>query len=486
MNSGLSGFNKTQLLLCFLIAANLFLVIYSLFTGSHLIYDDIEHLRAAFFISSGDVPYRDFFEHHHPLMWYLWAPFISVMPHDTIFTIMTARVVSFIFSLLAGWFLYLSVKRYLGGKTVALLFVCLFFWGITAWSALYYVKPDTYMRTCFFAGLYYLLRYFEDSRYKYLQVSSLLFLLSFLFLQSIVLQILPLVFPVIYFIYRHPEKLKDFCLAAVIPLIIIAVIVCCFFHLDIWEIYWRDNWSFNAKLSAVLHFYSSSKSDISLLLYADILLLSLYASFFYLKNKQMNIYTATIGLLLVFDFMQRLYYPSYARYCVFLVVYAALFCAPFVSELIKNNKIFMTAFVVWSVFHIVAGVYSKEEEIYDNTWSYIRKTDSENKKSLYMFSGIYSPRLSYYWMYPSVEFLHDALYNPVADYDVNEMVKDGKIDIIVVDADCDIDEKSVTELANKFPDIPQLKDKAEKHTLRYEKLADYEQVSEDIWIKKKN
>ena len=35
--------------------------------------DEREHLQATWLIYAGDVPYRDFFEHHHPGMWYLFS-----------------------------------------------------------------------------------------------------------------------------------------------------------------------------------------------------------------------------------------------------------------------------------------------------------------------------------------------------------------------------------------------------------------------------
>lgn len=36
--------------------------------------DEFEHMRAAWFVWTGEVPYRDFFEHHTPLIYFLLAP----------------------------------------------------------------------------------------------------------------------------------------------------------------------------------------------------------------------------------------------------------------------------------------------------------------------------------------------------------------------------------------------------------------------------
>lgn len=39
--------------------------------------DEFEHLHAAWSIADGQLPYRDFFEHHGPLTYYLLAPFVT-------------------------------------------------------------------------------------------------------------------------------------------------------------------------------------------------------------------------------------------------------------------------------------------------------------------------------------------------------------------------------------------------------------------------
>lgn len=487
MNRVFTFSDKFQILLYALISVNLLITLYALFNCTNLMYDDIEHLKAAYFISSGDVPYRDFFEHHHALMWYLWAPIIAVLPHDTIFTLLFARIVSFGASVLSGCFLYGLAKRWLGGKTVALLFVCMFFWKVPVFDALYYVKPDTYMKTCFFAGLYYLLRYFENSRYKYLQVSSLCFLLSFLFLQSVVYQIIPLTIPVLYFIYRHPNRIKDFCFASIIPLVSVMLIGIYFFRLGILEVYWRDNWLFNTNISRLLHSYQELKVFVSV--YKDILLLSTVALFFYLRRREFNIYLVTIGILLLFDLLQRLYYPSFIRYCVFLITYASLFCAPFVNSLIKDKRIFIFIFVGWSVFRLWAGVQHiiDCEKIQNTSLPYILEHYGEHTKSPYMFSGIYAPRLGYYWMYPAVEFWHNSIYKADTEYDINNIVKNEDIDLVACYGNC-VQKTNLLVLAKRkrfLPDIPKQEEMVSKYDLSEDSLEQYEKIFNDLWVKKK-
>lgn len=55
------------------------LIVLCLFFTSTALFDDLEHLRASYFVSQGYIPYRDFFEHHHPLIWYVFAPIIKFL-----------------------------------------------------------------------------------------------------------------------------------------------------------------------------------------------------------------------------------------------------------------------------------------------------------------------------------------------------------------------------------------------------------------------
>ena len=41
--------------------------------------DDFEHLASAWWIFNGYIPYRDFFQHHNPLFWYVIQPFFYLV-----------------------------------------------------------------------------------------------------------------------------------------------------------------------------------------------------------------------------------------------------------------------------------------------------------------------------------------------------------------------------------------------------------------------
>ena len=40
--------------------------------------DEVEHVHSAWHVLNGALPYVDFFEHHHPLLWYVLAPVLAI------------------------------------------------------------------------------------------------------------------------------------------------------------------------------------------------------------------------------------------------------------------------------------------------------------------------------------------------------------------------------------------------------------------------
>lgn len=106
------SFNKFIFLVLFLDALGL---IMTFIYASTAIADEFEHIRVGWFVSQGDVPYRDFFEHHHPLIWYLFAPLIVVMPQQALPVLYTMRGISALFSIGSLIILFQMVKHYLVG-----------------------------------------------------------------------------------------------------------------------------------------------------------------------------------------------------------------------------------------------------------------------------------------------------------------------------------------------------------------------------------
>ena len=56
--------------------------------------DVMEHIHASYMVFSGKVPYRDFFQHHNPLLWYIFSPFVGLHAKGLDSNIIVATTIS--------------------------------------------------------------------------------------------------------------------------------------------------------------------------------------------------------------------------------------------------------------------------------------------------------------------------------------------------------------------------------------------------------
>ncbi|MBQ4400259.1 MAG: hypothetical protein II830_03070, partial [Alphaproteobacteria bacterium] len=96
------------------------LIVLFIYSGVLLI-DEVEHLHASYFISAGALPYRDFFEHHHPLSLFLLTPLVALLPQNAILVFYVSRLLMSLFSVGTFYYLYKLAKDFLGDKTCALI-----------------------------------------------------------------------------------------------------------------------------------------------------------------------------------------------------------------------------------------------------------------------------------------------------------------------------------------------------------------------------
>ena len=72
--------------ICFIlqIIAGIFCAFWVLINHQPKTGDDVEHLHSAWLVYQGKIPYVDFFQHHNPLLWYLFAPLLGAFSYDII------------------------------------------------------------------------------------------------------------------------------------------------------------------------------------------------------------------------------------------------------------------------------------------------------------------------------------------------------------------------------------------------------------------
>jgi hypothetical protein len=143
-----------------------------------------EHAHAGYLIRRGLVPYTDFFEHHHPLYWYLIAPvFLLSEGISAIYILYVLTLVALAFTC---FYLFRIGLRLFHDKRISYLMV-IYFLSIKNVLLSFQVSPDPFATLFLLISFYVLIE--ADGITDYLQ-SGLLGGISVLFLQKTLLYVL--------------------------------------------------------------------------------------------------------------------------------------------------------------------------------------------------------------------------------------------------------------------------------------------------------
>ncbi|MEE6207266.1 MAG: glycosyltransferase family 39 protein [Alphaproteobacteria bacterium] len=390
-----------------------------------IILDELEHLRAAYFVSLGEVPYRDFFEHHHPLIWYMFAPIIALLPHSNLIALYTAKSLAFAFSVGSSIIIYLMVKRFMGGVFVAVAALVLYFFYFATWYSFSIFKPDTFMRFFYLCGLYNFLLYYDKQKLKNLVLSGTFFAIAFLFLQTAAFSILPLCIPAGYLLYKQPHLWTDYAKALTAPLIIIATFYTLLYVSGTLPNYWQLNFTYNKYLFDIVHSFTPSVLPDFL-----ILIIIAYASMIYVyATHRQTTYFNIFALLTVFETITHIYFPAvYPHYLVLLFLYCGIIIA-FVLNFEQNKWIFRIALVI-IIINLILNLFSLAATNNKESHLYLREYDKNPQADIVNFDvtlfSIFAPKYSYYWFYPNFEYIDNAIFHRMPDYNINDLISKRK------------------------------------------------------------
>jgi hypothetical protein len=119
-------------------------------------HDTSEHFHCAWMISQDLIPYKDFWQHHPPLLWLILAPIFKILkPTALIFD--AARIVSaLLFAVIAliGW----KVAKEVWREKARLSIYLLMFFGISVFGQFLLFRPDLFMDIFLLLGIYFSLK----------------------------------------------------------------------------------------------------------------------------------------------------------------------------------------------------------------------------------------------------------------------------------------------------------------------------------------
>lgn len=398
-------------------------IIAALIFGRFVISDNIEHLRASYLVSAGYMPYRDFFEHHHPLLWYVFAPLLSVLPKNTIFTFYVVRSVVLIVSGFTFFVIFLLLRKMTDDKkifSIFLMFACTF---LPMWYGVSLFKPDAFAHLFYFIGLYYLFDYIRQQRRSALVCCVIASVLAFMFLQTIAFSIFLWIFPMFFLFGKSKNFYRDLAVALGCALIILGTFFTWFYIAKAWPQYWQQNWLFNARLFPLLQ--AEAPSIIGL--WSVPFCVAAATGIWLCKVPETTVYLKIIVFLFIGEIIQRMLFKVvFPHYLILAFILASLILAHGVRQI--NRKIlygYVYAYTaICVVFNFITLTLNDNRQIMQD-W---RQVSSFRKYSVFnidfSFTDIYAPLSSYYAAtFNNLAIIDNYLFNRFPNYDINAEIE---------------------------------------------------------------
>lgn len=384
-----------------LVIMALIMMMYGFIFSGFQIVDEFEHLHASWLVGQQKVPYRDFFEHHHPLLWYISYPIVEAF-YDNVIIFYIMRGISFSASLLTLFYVY-KIALFFTNKVGAWLCVSISLCNLIMAYNFYQFRPDNFMNLFFFIAVYYWFCYLENKKILTLIISFLCFGISFLFLQKIALLLIFVEIILLWLIVDRKMSLKKTITASIPTILLISCFIGYFIIIGAGIDFFALNFRFNQALVYYFERGAFWYKNLFLSFYAIAIITGLYLF------KKRNINFKIIMILCVAEFLMRAFYFSpHPNYYTTLVYLSALvFSAIFTNENYDKNKTFciLFIFVLFANLGIVFNKIIISSEKYNslenyNLSKYVHENSGKNDTIMNGYNknfNIYRNDASYYW-----------------------------------------------------------------------------------------
>jgi hypothetical protein len=169
-----------------LLAAVLLALVFAMSIFRYFDSDELEHVHSAWYVLNGAVPYVDFFEHHHSLLWYLLAPVLAVLP-ESASALVALRLVMFLLVPATAWATYRLARECGAPREAAWLSVFLLLSMTTFTYVAIEIRPDVPQTLLGVSSAIFFVRLLRTQRARDAVLCGLAAAAAFLFLQKVLL-----------------------------------------------------------------------------------------------------------------------------------------------------------------------------------------------------------------------------------------------------------------------------------------------------------
>ena len=308
--------------------------------------DNVEHIHSTWLVYNNKIPYKDFFQHHNPLMWYIFAPLIGNIT-DVIMLLDLAHAIGMIAGVITFIFVYKISSRFFASKTASIISILVLsppFFYIYCFN----FNPDTFMALSYAIGIYYLFRYWEKQLLQHLVIAFFSFFIAFLFTQKILIVLFVLGLLSLFVFYKQKAPIPDILYALLMPIAGLGVFIAYLYNNSILELYWQTNYLFNIEMQEYYGYNKISVVDREFLDKA--LILSVVSILlFFIKS---NIYFKITSIMLIIEAIQRYFYFSISPYYMLpLMIYMVCINSVIIEKILQKRYEIIVFFIGIACFY---------------------------------------------------------------------------------------------------------------------------------------
>lgn len=303
-------------------------------------HDEFETIHTSWKMLQGEKIYVDFFQHHHPFLYYLLIPIIGTLG-ENIHTIIAIRIIIYLTLLLIFFITYLIARNNFGkevGIVSLLLLSSTYVFVIKAVE----IRPNVPESLFALVSIFFLLIYFKERGLLYLILSAFSLGIALLFHQLAVYLLLVIGFLFLFDVYKRNIHFRDVLIFVSVFLLTLAPYGIYLSYTNSFYSYFQLNWILNMKVlnrflpfNSLLNIYSVN--TILCVFYVVGLLFSMKTS------NQKLVGVLSLGLLLSV-FLARAPWPQYFMLVMPLI---AIISAQAIYTIFKSSKaIFFVALIL--------------------------------------------------------------------------------------------------------------------------------------------
>ncbi len=391
--------------------------------------DHAEHIHASWLVWQGEVPYRDFFEHHNPLLWYIFAP-ITALFYKNALILYVSKVFALLCYAGAAWGMFRICRDFLSISLQKFLLALIFFFLLYDNNYLVFeLQPDALMWAFFFWGLWFYLRFINlgvQGKGRDIGISLVLFMLSFLVLQKIIVLLGILGFYTLYLLYKRQICWKPVLKALIVPAIMLLLFMAYLYYTNSWVLYFLFNYDLNYWMQG---FMGDAKILQNWVFIGALPVLATFSLHHFLDKD--NIYRELICALMFLEFIQKMLVGApYVQYFVFSNFISALIIADVVVDKIELKRIKAALLSATLIFIglLVFNPPNTQYPRYFTVQNFIAQNSRDDEpiiNTVYYFFNLYGRNPSYYWFgYGNVARVAHYLYDVDKAFELNQTIYD--------------------------------------------------------------